>query len=241
MLRRLLLCAIIFPPLILSVGCSGESADAEAQAKALATAEEFFAACSAPGPKAREVLKLSEFTVFGREWLLESPLAAGSASATLVAETSPRTYEVVIPFWCNGTDLGGKAVKLSRELRLKVRGGEVQSYELRDEELTLTRQIKHMAVVALGAPLIAFMIIFFCIPIFSDILMALSSHLPNKLLAILFGPVTVGVVAYSAYVCFGSVVVAAISGAAYALIGTWLVWGWLEMRKEMRWRSRYNY
>jgi hypothetical protein len=238
MLRRLLFCAIIFPLLILSVGCSGESADAEAQAKALATAEEFFAACSAPGPKAREVLKLSEFTVFGREWLFESPLAAGSASATLIAQTSPRTYEVVIPFWCDGTDLGGKAVKLSRELRLKVRGGEIQSYELRDEELTLTRQFKHMAVVGLGAPLVALFIMFFGIPILSDILVVLSSHLPNKLIATLFGSVTVAVVAYSAYVCFGSVVVAAISGGAYALIGTWLVWSWLEMRKEMR-RPRY--
>jgi len=104
--------------------------------------------------------------------------------------------------------------------------------------LTLTRQIKHMAVVGLGAPLVALFIMFFGIPILSDILVVLSSHLPNKLIATLFCSVTVAVVAYSAYVCFGSVVVAAISGAAYALIGMWLVWSWLEMRKEMR-RPRY--
>src|ERR1700682_50639 len=109
-------------------------------------AEEFLTSFSTLNHEAQAHWGMKSLNVFGRDWLF-SFIAAGDTDATKVSD-SPETYEVIIPFWCEGQSINGEKIKLQRNFYVKVvemedkAGWKVVGYEFRnDQPLTLLRQL----------------------------------------------------------------------------------------------------
>ena len=182
-------------------------------------AEKFFTSFSILNHETEAYWGMKSLKVFGRDWLF-SFIAAGDTNATKVSD-SPETYEVIIPFWCEGQSINGDWIRLKRDFHVKVEamedraGWKVADPEFRnDQPLTLLQQLRSFLGWGLISPLLAL----FLVQDFMSFGGGRGS-LSFFILAIL----NLLVLAYLSSVCFGSFVPLIISFPVYIIFWIKLV------------------
>jgi hypothetical protein len=132
MSRRVLLLVVILFAVSINAACSLQQAG-----EAIEETEKFLDEFSMPSAEDKQNhWGISDIQVFGYSRL---GVGAGSAKYDKLSD-SPLTYEVTMPFWCEGRTMQGDPIKLSRKLHVKVARAEagapwqVQDYDLRGTE-----------------------------------------------------------------------------------------------------------
>ena len=97
----------------------------------------FFARFSKPDATNQRVWGFRDYRVFGRD--CQFGLIAAGNSETQTVSGSPHTYEVQIPFWCEGVRSNGASVHLQRQLCIEYEflnddyEARMLGYEFRDD------------------------------------------------------------------------------------------------------------
>ncbi len=132
MSRRVLLLIVVLFAVSVSAACSLQEAS-----EAIQETEKFLERFSMPTAEDKQNhWGITDIRVFGHGLL---GIGAGTVSYDKLAD-SPLTYEVTLPFWCEGKTFQGEPIKLSRKLQVKLARAEagapwqVQTYELRGNE-----------------------------------------------------------------------------------------------------------
>ncbi|MGE0129095.1 MAG: hypothetical protein AB7U82_13535 [Blastocatellales bacterium] len=132
MSRRALLLIVILFVVSISASCSLQQAG-----EAIQETEKFLEEFSMPTAEDKQNhWGMTDIQVFGHGLM---GIGAGGVSYDKLAD-SPLTYEVTMPFWCEGKTFQGDPIKLSRKLHVKLARAEegepwqVQTYELRGAE-----------------------------------------------------------------------------------------------------------